>query len=185
MGVGTAPASLSNYTTPPALTREQPGELHVLSIRHGGLRLGEYLKRVERVRLSGTEKGMSVEITLDPDAPVQPPVVEVVVAGGDRPVTLALCAATPLVWNVRSERGAAVEAVYLFGEANAGSTVVGVDGERVRQGGRVRHATAWELEQGGIAFDEMILAIRKHTGMRESSFQGHPAAQRFTVPVPR
>ncbi len=62
--------------------------------------------------------------------------------------------------------------------------MVGVDGKRVRLGGRIAHATAWELERGGTDFDDMIRAIRKHTGLRESSFQGHPAAQAFTVPIP-
>jgi hypothetical protein len=154
-------------------------------MQHGGLQLGEYMKRIEGVRLSGTQKGLSVEIQLDPEAKVQPPVVEVVVEKSDRPVTLALCAASRVIWSVSNDDGAAIEAVYLFGEANSASTVIGVDGERVRQGGRIAQASAWELEAGGTAFDEMILAIRKRTGLRETSFQGHPTAQVFTVPMAR
>lgn len=113
-------------------------------------------------------------------------VIEVHVPRRRRPVVLALTAYQPTTWRIDAD--ARLAAILLYGyEAQR---LEGVPRNvPVKRGTRPAFACAygWEPSQntGGCSYQKMIAAVRKATGLVESSFQGCYAGRAFEIPVAR
>jgi hypothetical protein len=165
----------SNYTTPNAIMRNQPTELHVVVVSTGGMDAGRWRK-----------KGKNADFDLDAST-LQNPVVEVAIGRTDKPVTLALVSSTSILWSIEPARGAQIDRVITFSAFSEKTKVVGVDPSIVENGGdRIEAVPAWELDQGqtAVEFDDMIADLRRKISLRENSYQAMSQGERFEIPLP-
>ena len=142
----------SNYTTPPEfLDPNAEAELHFVGI------------------YEGTEKADHV---IDPKAN-RNTVVTIHVKKSDKPIVLALSAYESVQWNIVLEEGAVLQEVITSGHYKQEVTGIPKD-VKVTQTDLKTYTYGWEAEhnKGGGSYDKTIEAIRKLTGLRETTFQG-------------
>ncbi|MCP3904048.1 MAG: hypothetical protein GY715_10480 [Planctomycetes bacterium] len=174
----------STYRTPESLVSGQPSELHVIVAGSGSVDYLQWLKKVKKFGASTNGETISVEIEIDTETPVQPPVVEVAVGTTEKPVTLVLVSGMPVTWSIDVDDDANLAKIINFDAPyGSGSPVLGVGDDVVADGGHADASYAWELARTSTAlrFDEMIAHLRTVTGLRENTFQGLESAEAFSV----
>lgn len=158
----------SNYLTPPAqLDPAAAAELHVVGVYEGA-----------SSRAAGAAAGLQ--------PPPAPPTIDVIVHARPKPVVLALVGYERAQWRLTVEPGATLARVVTSGHET--QTVLGAPSGTpiVHRGpaGSFGYFYGWELAAngGGGGFLDGIRAIRRDTGLVESSFQGCYAGARFEIP---